>query len=350
MALSMDHCTPLNDGPGGGQGSWRLGGVRWGAVLSQQDYGSILSSLIAIVALAITTGLLGGPTSRPFMVTDATISFPHNDSTVPYWLACTVSAVALLLSVLLCELLLARRLHADLTDALAAALHFLIDGIAAFVVTGLATTVIKMSVGRLRPDFLARCQPTVPNPLTLQYGLPAADNPACTADPSGELTDGHYSFPSGHTSTVFVFAVWCAAYCVWAFYQRPPTQTASSIAARPLYERAVSDLGTAAGFLWILAMLSWAAYVGTSRITDFKHHPSDVVAGAFLGALLGLLFAARAVLRVSRVLVGGAAAGCSGGCSSGAASVDGNPEPALSLLHSGRVHQGVSDAARVSVV
>lgn len=69
MELSMDHCTPLRDGGSGGGGSWRLGGVRWGQVLSQQDYGSILSSVVAVVALAITTGLLGGPASRPFMVT-----------------------------------------------------------------------------------------------------------------------------------------------------------------------------------------------------------------------------------------------------------------------------------------
>lgn len=197
---------------------------------------------------------------------------------MPYWLACTISALTLLLSVLACELALGRRLHADLTDALAAVLHFLVDGIAAFAVTALATgvrlrvclqpppesavstglaaaaaacqrgcllyqptlalvpcgivlhvkcaagapgwpagpprpqdvlspphpnptpfphlppppQVIKMSVGRLRPDFLARCQPVVPNPLTVQYGLPASDNPACQVAPSGELTDGHY--------------------------------------------------------------------------------------------------------------------------------------------------------------
>ncbi|KAL4428839.1 hypothetical protein ABPG77_005277 [Micractinium sp. CCAP 211/92] len=347
MALSMDRCSPLREGGSSGNGSWRLGDVRWGRVLSQQDYGSILSSVTAIVALAITAGVLGGPTSRPFMVTDATISFPHNDTTVPYWLACTISALTLLLSVLACELALGRRLHADLTDALAAVLHFLIDGIAAFAVTALATGVIKMSVGRLRPDFLARCQPVVPNPLTIQYGLPASDNPACQMAPSGELTDGHYSFPSGHTSTVFVFAVWCTAYCVWAFYQRPPPETAASVAARPLRERCARDLGAAAGFLWILAMLAWATYVGVSRITDFKHHPSDVVAGAFLGALLGLLFAARAVLRVSLVVVGTAAAGSWGACSSSAAS-EGTPEP--SLLQSNRVHQAAGNGTRIAVV
>lgn len=52
--------------------------------------------------------------------------------------------------------------------------------------------VTKMVVGRLRPDYLDRCQPVVPNPVTVQYGLPAADNPACTAPDSSELKDGRY--------------------------------------------------------------------------------------------------------------------------------------------------------------
>ncbi len=74
---------------------------------------------------------------------------------------------------------------------------------------------------------------------------------------------------------------------------------------------------------------------------------SDVVAGAFLGALLGLLFAARAVLRVSLVVVGTAAAGSWGACSSSAAS-EGTPEP--SLLQSNRVHQAAGNGTRIAVV
>lgn len=73
------------------------------------------------------------------------------------------------------------------------------------------------------------------------------------------------------------------------------------------------------------------------------------MAGAFLGALLGLLFAARAILRVGRVVVGTAAAGACGACSSGAAS-DGTPEPALSLLQLGRGHQAGGSGARIAVV
>lgn len=80
-----------------------------------------------------------------------------------------------------------------------------------------APQALKVSVGRLRPDYLALCQPAMPAAadLTLTYGQPASANPACNAPPSSTLTDGHYSFPSGHTSTggcgagVVVGSGWC---------------------------------------------------------------------------------------------------------------------------------------------
>lgn len=38
-----------------------------------------------------------------------------------------------------------------------------------------------MGVGRLRPDFLSRCQPQVDSSnVTIQWGVNAASNPACT--------------------------------------------------------------------------------------------------------------------------------------------------------------------------
>ncbi len=67
---------------------------------------------------------------------------PHcRDSTIPYWAVIVASLAALLATVLVSELWVARGLHASLTNALAAALHFAVDGISAFLVTGLTTQV-----------------------------------------------------------------------------------------------------------------------------------------------------------------------------------------------------------------
>lgn len=76
-------------------------------------------------------------------------------------------------------------------------------------------------MGRLRPDFLSRCQPAGAGSDTfaLSWGQPAAANAACTpgAVSQADLEDGHWSFPSGHTSMAFVLATYSAVYCLWAF-------------------------------------------------------------------------------------------------------------------------------------
>lgn len=80
MALQTDSC-PVPAGcdssstvPGD---SWHLRDVSWRRVLGRQDFGSLGSSLVAIAALAITQACLGGPRARPYMIGDATISYPN---------------------------------------------------------------------------------------------------------------------------------------------------------------------------------------------------------------------------------------------------------------------------------
>ena len=94
-----------------------------------QDWGSLAASVAIVVALVAVQAAQGGPRTRPFLVTDATIAYPYLPSTIPYWLAILVCVLAVLASVLLAELALARRWHADATDAAAAALHFCLDAI-----------------------------------------------------------------------------------------------------------------------------------------------------------------------------------------------------------------------------
>ena len=247
--------------------------------MQQQDFGSWCTTLLVFAACSVTAAVLGAPRPRPYAVWDVTISYPYyrcgrrclwcgvavcplsaaaataslcfarggrnaasrltpptggdwcpalpcslcvcSSSTVPYTLALCTSLAALVASVLALELWAWRRLYADATQAVAAMLHFVAAGLGAFLVSSGVTVVLKQAVGRLRPDFLDLCKPALPPaPLVVRYGLSAADSPACTAAASASLTDGHYSFPSGHTSTVFVFAMYTALYCTWASSMR----------------------------------------------------------------------------------------------------------------------------------
>jgi phosphatidate phosphatase len=64
----------------------------------------------------------------------------------------------------------------------------------------LLTQVFKVMVGRLRPNFLARCQPLVPpNAVFSLQNLTAAMQPAnqYPCSDTGLVKEGRLSFPSG---------------------------------------------------------------------------------------------------------------------------------------------------------
>lgn len=94
---------------------------------------------------------------------------------------------------------------------------------------------VKVRVGRLRPDFIARCHP--------EHGV-------CTGDPA-VITEGRKSFPSGHSVLVFSGLGFASL----------------ALAAR------FADLDTPRlGSLWkcIVAIMPWsiALFVALSRISD----------------------------------------------------------------------------------
>lgn len=94
----------------------------------------------------------------------------------------------------------------------------------ALLTTGLLTGALKVAVHRERPD-----------------------------------RSDHYSFPSGHSSTVF----------------------ASAAVLHEMY-----------GSTWLsLLAYSLAAYTAAARVVDQKHHVSDVIFGATLGMVIGRSFA-----------------------------------------------------------
>ncbi|GAB4813543.1 hypothetical protein N2152v2_000589 [Parachlorella kessleri] len=310
---------------------WNFGAIRWTRVLRYQDWVNLLLTIGFVVGLLVADSAQATYV-RPYWIYDATISFPYNaDSTIPYWVAVVVPLVLMLISFLVGELLLAQHWHGTISSAVASVVFFTFDGISAFIVTGFTTQITKEAVGRYRPDWLARCQPAGDGAnAPVAFGRGASANPACNPVVSdGELKDGHWSFPSGHSSTVFVFAVYGAAYCLWAFYhrvkQQPPqriygtaTPIFSGAGASPGYgpggasagkaggggtwaARWLRDLVGLAGFVFILVQMAFAWGVAASRIVDNKHHPSDIISGAVLGGAIALLYLIRAVPRHRRL-------------------------------------------------
>lgn len=172
------------------------------------------------------------------------ISHPYNADSVPYYAVLIITIIpvpswAMFIS-LTCQNML--EFHA--------AFMTLLQG-GAFCL--LVTETTKRLAGRLRPDYLYRCT-----------SIDATGH--CQG--GSNLADGHYSFPSGHTSTAFFGMVFLSLYIAGKTRLFHPR-------IRPR--------------LWKLFACSvcWMAAfgIGVSRTTDYRHNFSDVIAGALIGTL-----------------------------------------------------------------
>ena len=123
---------------------------------------------------------------------------------------------------------------------------------------------IKLTSGRLRPDFLDRCQPI---------------NNICTGR-SSLVIDGRKSFFSGHTSTSFYASTFLVLWMCESGWKLLGFRSGKNVTP---------------SFVIICSMLPYflSSYIGISRyfiITrtqQYIHFPSDV----FVGALMGVFFA-----------------------------------------------------------
>lgn len=144
-----------------------------------------------------------------------------------------------------------------------------------YYLTGLVLTTIvvligKKTVGRLRPNFLDVCKPdhnpySKCNTFEEVYLVPGV-NFRCTSEDESEVQESKLSFPSGHAATAFYTVVFLIFFL------------------NKLFNRFMFGI-----FLLILqiGLFSFAFFVSLTRISDHKHHPTDVIAGATIGSLIG---------------------------------------------------------------
>lgn len=123
------------------------------------------------------------------------------------------------------------------------------------------TNMAKLSVGRLRPHFLSVCNVTYAS-LNCTPGSYIADV-TCNSHPK-LVEEARKSFFSGHAS----FSMYTMLYL--AFYLQARFSWRGARLLRPLLQ-------------FMLVML--AVYTGLSRISDYRHHPTDVLTGFLQGGL-----------------------------------------------------------------
>ncbi|KAJ6518899.1 lipid phosphate phosphatase 1 [Mycena sanguinolenta] len=216
---------------------------------------SYLTDWIMVASFWVLSELASGlPVfERDFYATDPVINHTHKKSqiggTLNHFIALLVpAAIVLALGLLRLSFVV---IH-----------HGILALLAGRGMTRLFTNVLKNRVGRLRPDFLARCKW---DEVALK----------CTGK-KADILDGRRSFPSGHSSAAFAgmtfLSFWLAGQtAAWCF--QAPLPIASLRSSRLLR------------FCLTLLPLSWAMFVAVTRLEDYRHHKEDVIAGGLIGGL-----------------------------------------------------------------
>ncbi|KAG0045924.1 hypothetical protein BGZ83_008858 [Gryganskiella cystojenkinii] len=137
------------------------------------------------------------------------------------------------------------------------------------LMTTMFTQVIKVTVGKHRPDFLSRCQPMQNGALITQdEPLKLWTIDVCTQTDAAILKDGFRSFPSGHSSTAFSGLFYIALWLAGKMH---------------VFDRRGYSLK---GVILIVPLMG-ALLVAISRVEDYRHAAVDVT----WGAILGIVFA-----------------------------------------------------------
>uniref|UniRef100_A0A8C2EJ17 Phospholipid phosphatase 3 n=1 Tax=Cyprinus carpio TaxID=7962 RepID=A0A8C2EJ17_CYPCA len=211
------------------------------------------------------------PYQRGFYCADDSIRYAFKNSTVP---SSVLTAVGLLLpiaSIVIGECYRIRYLNQGsksfvgnpYVSALYRQVGVFIFGCA---VSQSFTDIAKVSVGRMRPHFLAICDPDYS---TINCSLGYITQYTCRGDFS-KVQEARKSFFSGHAS----FSMYTMLYL--SFYLQSRFTWRGARLLRPLLQ---------------FTLLMMAFYTGLSRVSDHKHHPTDVLAGFVQGALVAYCIA-----------------------------------------------------------
>ncbi|KAM7415990.1 hypothetical protein PAMA_018185 [Pampus argenteus] len=209
------------------------------------------------------------PFKRGFFCNDESIRYPLKDDTISYQLLGGVM-IPFTLIVIVCGECLSVYLSRINNQSLGTKyVPCIYKAVGSYVFGAAAsqslTDIAKYSIGRLRPHFLAVCKP-VWDQINCKAGE-YIENFTCTGD-KFLVDEARLSFYSGHSS----FSMYCMLFLVLYIHARLKSEWARLV--RPTIQ---------------FFLIATAVYVGLSRVSDYKHHWSDVLAGLLQGGLVAIL-------------------------------------------------------------
>ncbi|KAF7666471.1 hypothetical protein LDENG_00106710, partial [Lucifuga dentata] len=210
------------------------------------------------------------PYQRGFFCNDDSIKYPFHHSTITstvlYTVGFTLPISCMIIGECLSVYLKRIKSKSSLSNSYIACVY---KAVGTFLfgaaMSQSLTDIAKYSIGRLRPHFLDVCKPdwSLINCTAGGY----IEDFTCTGDKT-MVNEGRLSFYSGHSS----FSMYCMMFL--ALYLQPRLQVEWARLLRPTIQ-----------FFLIAASL----YTGLSRVSDYKHHWSDVLTGLLQGAIMAIL-------------------------------------------------------------
>ncbi|XP_008305329.1 phospholipid phosphatase 3 isoform X2 [Cynoglossus semilaevis] len=226
----------------------------------------ILCLLLAMLPSLVLHRSSVRPYQRGLYCSDTSLKYPYKKSTVSSAVLTSFGLTLPVVSIVIGECFRIHQLHEGtksfVGNPYVAALYKQM-GVFLFgcAVSQSFTDIAKVSVGRMRPHFIDVCRPDFS---TIDCSLGYITNYTCTGNES-DVQEARKSFFSGHAS----FSMFTMLYL--AFYLQSRFTWRGARLLRPLLQ---------------FTLLMMAFYTGLSRVSDHKHHPTDVLAGFVQGALV----------------------------------------------------------------
>uniref|UniRef100_A0A3Q3X7J1 Phosphatidic acid phosphatase type 2/haloperoxidase domain-containing protein n=1 Tax=Mola mola TaxID=94237 RepID=A0A3Q3X7J1_MOLML len=210
----------------------------------------------------IVMNIVFKPYERGIYCDDESIKYPVKPDTITHGMlaAVTISCTVIIISSGEAYLVYSKKIHSnsDFNQYVAALYKVLGTFLFGAAVSQSLTDLAKFTIGRPRPNFMAVCAPKVCTGYTQGIN--------CTGRLQ-EVTESRLSFYSGHSS----FGMYCMLFLALYVQARLVAKWARLL--RPTIQ---------------FFLVAFAVYVGYTRVSDYKHHWSDVLVGLLQGALVAV--------------------------------------------------------------
>ncbi|XP_043257928.1 putative phosphatidate phosphatase isoform X1 [Colletes gigas] len=221
----------------------------------------------------------GKPYKRGFFCNDESLYHPFHTSTVTSTMLYVIGVFLPICAMLIGEYLHSRYSNTESSKVLCGYnippwLWSAYEKIGIFgfgtIANILFTDIAKYTIGRLRPHFMAICMPNI-NCSLIENQHRYIEDYSCSPNTSSRtLKEVRLSFPSGHSSFSAYTMIYLALYL-----QLRITWKGSKLVKHLLQS--------------LCLLMAW--FTALSRISDYKHHWSDVLAGTALGTIVALVVA-----------------------------------------------------------